>query len=84
LLKNYDIRTVIDDRNEKIGKKIRDNELKRIPYMLVVGEREAQEQKNKSLKNVMWGLVAVAAVMACALAYIWASKSSLVRDLNAE
>ena len=47
-------------------------------------EREAQEQKNKSLKNVMWGLVAVAAVMACALAYIWASKSSLVRDLNAE
>ncbi len=39
-LNNYDIRTVIDDRNEKIGKKIRDNELKRIPYILVVGEKE--------------------------------------------
>ncbi|MCM1519502.1 MAG: threonine--tRNA ligase [Lachnoclostridium sp.] len=37
-----DIRAVVDDRNEKIGKKIRDNELKRIPYMLVVGEKEAE------------------------------------------
>jgi threonyl-tRNA synthetase len=37
----YDIRTIIDDRNEKIGRKIRDNELKRIPYMLIVGEQEA-------------------------------------------
>ena len=43
LLKNNDIRAVIDDRNEKIGKKIRDNELKRIPYLLVVGEREAAD-----------------------------------------
>jgi len=42
LLNNYDIRSLIDDRNEKIGKKIRDNELKRIPYMLVVGEKEAE------------------------------------------
>ncbi|MDX9769076.1 MAG: threonine--tRNA ligase [Tenuifilaceae bacterium] len=41
LLNNYDIRTLIDDRNEKIGKKIRDNELKRIPYLLIVGEKEA-------------------------------------------
>ncbi len=40
LLKNYDIRAVVDDRNEKIGKKIRDNELKRIPYLLIVGEKE--------------------------------------------
>ena len=39
-LNNYDIRTLIDDRNEKIGKKIRDNELKRIPYLLIVGEKE--------------------------------------------
>ncbi len=39
----YDIRAVIDDRNEKIGKKIRDNEMKRIPYLLIVGEREANE-----------------------------------------
>ena len=47
-------------------------------------QREEQEQKNKSLKNIMWALVAVAGIMAAALAYIWASKSSLVRDLNAE
>ncbi len=40
-LKNSDIRAVLDDRNEKIGKKIRDNELKRIPYLLIVGEKEA-------------------------------------------
>jgi threonyl-tRNA synthetase len=39
-LNNYDIRTLLDDRNEKIGKKIRDNELKRIPYLLVIGEKE--------------------------------------------
>lgn len=39
-LNNYDIRTLIDDRNEKIGKKIRDNELKKIPFMLIVGEKE--------------------------------------------
>lgn len=42
-LNNCDIRTLIDSRNEKIGKKIRDNELKRIPYLLVVGEKEAAE-----------------------------------------
>jgi len=41
-LNNSDIRTLIDDRNEKIGKKIRDNELKRIPYLIVVGEKEAE------------------------------------------
>lgn len=40
-----DIRTLVDDRNEKIGKKIRDNELKRIPYMLIVGEKEAQNDE---------------------------------------
>jgi len=44
LLNNYDIRTLIDDRNEKIGKKIRDNELKRIPYLLIVGEKEEQSE----------------------------------------
>ena len=37
------VRAVIDDRNEKIGRKIRDNELKRIPYMVIVGEKEAAE-----------------------------------------
>ena len=42
-LNNYDIRGFVDDRNEKIGKKIRDNELKRIPYMLIVGEKEEAE-----------------------------------------
>ena len=37
------VRAVVDDRNEKIGRKIRDNELKRVPYMVVVGEKEAAE-----------------------------------------
>lgn len=41
-LNNSDIRTLIDERNEKIGKKIRDNETKKIPYLLIVGEREAE------------------------------------------
>ena len=41
-LKQFDIRALVDDRNEKIGRKIRDNEMKRIPYMLVVGEKEAE------------------------------------------
>ena len=44
-LNAQDVRTQIDDRNEKIGRKIRDNELKRIPYLLIVGEKEAQERK---------------------------------------
>jgi len=42
-LKNADIRVEIDDRNEKIGKKIRDTEMARVPYMLVVGEKEMNE-----------------------------------------
>lgn len=41
-LNDQDIRVQVDDRNEKIGRKIRDNELKRIPYMLIVGEKEAE------------------------------------------
>ncbi len=42
ILNISDIRSVVDDRNEKIGRKIRDNELKRVPYMLIVGENEEQ------------------------------------------
>ncbi|TND08451.1 MAG: threonyl-tRNA synthetase [Bacteroidetes bacterium] len=42
-LKNYDIRGFVDDRNEKIGKKIRDTELRKVPYMLIIGEKEAAE-----------------------------------------
>ena len=38
-----DIRGFVDDRSEKIGRKIRDTELKRIPMMLIVGEKEAEE-----------------------------------------
>ena len=37
------VRALVDDRNEKIGRKIRDNELKRVPYMVIVGEKEAAE-----------------------------------------
>jgi threonyl-tRNA synthetase len=40
ILNNSDICTLIDDRSEKVGKKIRDNELKRIPYLLIIGEKE--------------------------------------------
>jgi threonyl-tRNA synthetase len=35
---------LLDDRNEKIGKKIRDNELKKIPYLIIVGEKEAENE----------------------------------------
>lgn len=41
ILNNADIRASIDDRNETIGKKIRENELKRVPFLLIVGEKEA-------------------------------------------
>lgn len=44
-LKNADIRVEIDDRNEKIGKKIRDTEMMKVPYMLVIGEKEMNEDK---------------------------------------
>jgi threonyl-tRNA synthetase len=44
-LNNQEIRVQVDDRNEKIGRKIRDNELKRIPYMLIVGEKEAENKE---------------------------------------
>ncbi|WP_372948887.1 threonine--tRNA ligase [Mariniphaga sp.] len=50
LLNNSDIRTLVDDRNEKIGRKIRDNELKRIPYLLIVGEKE-QESETVSVRR---------------------------------
>jgi len=40
LLKNYDIRGLVDERNEKIGRKIRDAEVKKIPFMLIIGEKE--------------------------------------------
>ncbi len=45
LLNNYDIRSLIDERAEKIGKKIRDAEIAKLPFMLVVGEKEAAENK---------------------------------------
>ncbi len=41
-LAHHDIRGIIDDRSEKIGRKIRDTELKKIPYMLIIGEKEAE------------------------------------------
>jgi threonyl-tRNA synthetase len=44
-LKNADIRCEVDDRSEKIGKKIRDTELAKVPYMLVIGEKEVNENK---------------------------------------
>ncbi|MDR3338890.1 MAG: threonine--tRNA ligase [Candidatus Symbiothrix sp.] len=44
-LKKQGVRVIIDDRNEKIGRKIRDNELKKIPYLLVVGEKELENNE---------------------------------------
>ena len=44
-LNQRDIRVQVDDRNEKVGRKIRDNELKRIPYMLIVGENESRKEE---------------------------------------
>ena len=44
-LDKHDVRAIVDDRNEKIGKKIRDNELKKIPYLLIVGEKEAENEE---------------------------------------
>ncbi len=49
-LAEKDIRAIVDDRNEKIGRKIRDNELKRIPYLLIVGEKE-QENREVSVRK---------------------------------
>jgi threonyl-tRNA synthetase len=45
LLKNYDIRGLVDQRAEKVGRKIRDAELNKIPFMLIVGDKEANEKK---------------------------------------
>jgi threonyl-tRNA synthetase len=44
-LEKQDIRVAVDDRNEKVGRKIRDNELKRVPYMLIVGEKEIENNE---------------------------------------
>ena len=43
-LNNHDIRGFVDDRNEKIGKKIRDSEIQKIPFMLIIGEQEAENE----------------------------------------
>lgn len=52
LLNNYDIRGLVDNRDEKIGKKIRDAELKKIPYMLIIGEKEAESNTVAVRKHV--------------------------------
>ena len=44
-LKKNEVRVIIDDRNEKIGRKIRDNELKKIPYLLIVGDKEIEKSE---------------------------------------
>jgi threonyl-tRNA synthetase len=45
VLRGQDVRVFVDERNEKIGRKIRDSELKKIPYMLVIGEKEAENEE---------------------------------------
>lgn len=44
VLNKYDIRALVDDRNEKIGRKIRDTEIGKVPYMLILGEKEIADQ----------------------------------------
>lgn len=51
VLNNADIRSTVDYRNEKIGRKIRDAEMKKTPYMLIVGEKEATEQNVSARKH---------------------------------
>ena len=43
-LENHEIRALLDDRNETIGKKIRESELSKVPYMIILGEKEAENQ----------------------------------------
>jgi len=43
ILKNSDIRALVDESNEKVGKKIRDAEIEKVPYMLIIGEKESEE-----------------------------------------
>ncbi len=51
LLNNYDIRSLFDERNEKIGRKIREAELRKVPYMLIVGEEEMNENTVSARKH---------------------------------
>ena len=44
LLENYEIRATVDDRNETVGKKIRESELKKVPFMLIVGDEEVKQE----------------------------------------
>ena len=44
LFENYEIRALLDDRNETIGKKIRESEISKVPYMIIIGEKEAKNQ----------------------------------------
>jgi threonyl-tRNA synthetase len=77
-LKNADIRAEVDDRQEKIGKKIRDTELMKVPYMLIVGEKEMQENvvsvRRQGIGDV--GSVAVADFVLQSIAEIKARKSA--------
>jgi threonyl-tRNA synthetase len=50
-LKNYDIRASVDESNEKVGKKIREAELARVPYMLIIGDQEQQAQTVSARKK---------------------------------
>ena len=49
-LENHEIRALLDDRNETIGKKIRESEITKVPYMIILGEKEAAEN-NVSLRK---------------------------------
>lgn len=51
MLNNYDIRAAVDERNEKVGRKIRDAEVERVPYMLIIGEKEQESGQVSARKQ---------------------------------
>jgi threonyl-tRNA synthetase len=51
MLNNYDIRAAVDERNEKVGRKIRDAEVERVPYMLIIGEQEQKSSQVSARKQ---------------------------------
>jgi threonyl-tRNA synthetase len=61
ILKKYDIRGFIDDRNESVGKKIRDTELKKVPFMFIIGDKEV-EANNLSVRRQGFGDIGVMSV----------------------
>jgi len=79
-LKNYDIRALIDERNEKTGRKIRDAEVSKVPYMLIVGEKE-QDSSSVSVRKHGEGDLGVMSVSDFAK-HVDVEVNSMIKDFN--